>query len=209
MSGTAPKVFRDPTAGENEELTRLIGVAGFNPTAVLRWFRQHPDVRANSFAHGNTDYVDTPIGKILAFGETMTPTHPLVQEVMSRNPNFVKKDENGLTLLQYMDHQIDNSDMLFERGYTAREPGDRKRKLREMIRKRMANLKLTTEALPTVESLVRQKGLPQNVGNLIASHLSGKTGTLKTQRGELQKQIGVPPKGGRRRRRKTRRQRKE
>jgi hypothetical protein len=51
------------------------------------------------------------------------------------------------------------------------------------------------------ESLARQKNLPPDVGDLIASQLSGKSGTIREQRDTLKKSAGIP--GGQRR--KTRR----
>lgn len=189
------KVFRDPTPAENRELSRLLDWSTFRPKRILQWFRQHPTVRGDSFANGNTEYINTPLGRLLSFGDGMTPTHPVIQELMSRDVDFEKKDENGRTLLQFMDYEIEGSDMMFERGYTAREPGDRKRKLRDFIRKRMT---APLAEIRMADSVARQKNLPPDVGDLIASQLSGKSGTIQEQRATLKKSAGIP--GGRRRR---------
>jgi hypothetical protein len=126
--------------------------------------------------------------------------------VLSRNPDFVKKDSNGQTLMQFLDDRIQALKPLgrtsYELFYTEAALYVRKQK-RELLRKKIAELKSKMAALPMVDSVARQKNLPPDVGDLIASQLSGKTGTIREQRDTLKKSAGIP--GGRRR--KTRRTR--
>ncbi len=207
-AGAGAPATRIPTEEESRSWRRILDPR--NPTStVLQWLRDHPDYPVDYLPHFNREYIYTPIGVILT-SAYIPATDPLVHEVLSRNPDFVKKDSNGETLMQFLDDRIRGLEQFVgspnEFQNTAAAVYVRKQK-RELLRKKIAELKSKMAALPMVDSVARQKNLPPDVGDLIASQLSGKTGTLKSQRAELQKQVGVIPKGGRRRKRKTRRRR--
>ena len=206
-AGAGAPATRIPTEEESRSWLRIIN---HRPTSVaLQWLRDHPEFPVDYLPHSGGEYLYTPIGVILTATD-IPSTDPLVHEVLSRNPDFVKKDSNGQTLMQFLDDRIQALKPLgrtsYELFYTEAAVYVRKQK-RELLRKKIAELKSKMAALPMVDSVARQKNLPPDVGDLIASQLSGKTGTLKSQRAELQKQVGVAPKGGRRRKRKTRRTR--
>jgi hypothetical protein len=207
-AGAGAPAARAPTEKESRSWRRII--YSRTPTSeALQWLRDHPDFPVDYLPHSGGEYLYTPIGTVLT-ATHIPATDPVVHEVLSRNPDFVKKDSNGETLMQFLDDRIRGLEQFVgspnEFQNTAAAVYVRKQK-RELLRKKIAELKSTMAALPMVDSVARQKNLPPDVGDIIASKLSGKTGTLKSQRAELQKQVGVSPKGGRRKTRRTRRRR--
>lgn len=208
MSGAG---LRDPTDAEHRELSRLLVGWSFDPDALLRWFQAHPDVRADSFSHGRTVYMWTPIG--ISFAYSDRSSDPLIQELLSRNPDFTKKDDMGMTLLEFMDDHIQSLEDALARGnaiYITPDSVALRKTIREMFRTKMMEQSAAKKDLPALaglSQLARQKNLPGEVEELIGSQVSGVPGPIRTQQNTLRTRVGLPPKSGGRRRRKTRRTR--
>ena len=216
----APAKLRDATYEESKEIRRLSdSTRGVDPVAMLRWLKAHPDVRSDSPVIAGRFLMeirqwqyDYTIAALILTDPEIPVTHPVVEEVLRRIPDFDRKDLSGFTLPNVLEIKANYFKVNAE---TTKRPRDIasanivKAKY-DLFRERMKErfLKPIGE-VRMAESLARQKNLPPDVGDLIASKLSGQTGStssqIQTQRETAKKQLTIS--GGRRRKRKTRRTR--
>ena len=219
-AGAGPaSTLRPPTPEEERELISLFGPGRLNADTLLRWFQSHPDVRADVSRNGR-HHQYTPIG-IIMLHPRIPPTHPLVEEIFRHISTFDRAYEDGPTLERAMNTWVDSyrksAEWARERYETGLRLGfenlDHPRKQSELASASYSAIKAKYDILRTkmvaplaevrmADSLARQKNLPSDVGDLIASQLSGKSGTIQEQRATVKKTLG-----GRRRKRKTRRTR--
>ena len=202
----APTGLREPTAAELTQLEGLLTVRKQRGDRILAWLKAHPDVRldfpTDFYEPGKWSWASTPIGAILR-DDILHATHPVVAEALTRVPDFSKQtsETKPYTLEAYMKWYKG----LYRRLYSRLKAPIIDAKY-DLLRKTIADrtVKPIGEAR-MADSLARQKNLPPDVGDLIASKLSGTTGPvssqIQTQRETAKKQLGV--RGGRRR--KTRR----
>jgi hypothetical protein len=198
--------LREPTAAELTQLEGLLRVRKQRGDRVLAWLKAHPDVRLdfpmNFYEPGKWTWANTPIGAILR-DDILHATHPVVAEALTRVPDFGKQSNEAIpyTLEEYMKWYRG----IYMRLYSRLKTPLIKAKY-DLLRKTIADrtVKPIGEAR-MADSLARQKNLPPDVGDLIASKLSGQTGPtssqIQTQRETAKKQLGV--RGGRRTRRNT------
>jgi hypothetical protein len=168
-----------------------------NTKDLLVWLKAHPDIRLDApFGVGTVgegEWWHTPIGGILR-SASVDATDPVVAEALTRVPNIAKPmGSKQMRLAQFVK-------IYGERSKKKHLPA----KI-DMIRKKIEQTVKPIGEVRMAESLARQKNLPPDVGDLIASKLSGTTGPvssqIQTQRETAKRQLGV--RGGRRR--KTRR----
>jgi hypothetical protein len=200
--------LREPTAAELTQLEGLLSVRKQRGDRILAWLKAHPDVRldipTSFYEPGKWSWANTPIGAILR-DDILHATHPVVAEALTRVPDFSKQTSETKpdTLEAYMKWYVG----LYRRLYSRLKAPIIDAKY-DLLRKTIADraVKPIGEAR-MADSLARQKNLPLDVGDLIASKLSGQTGPtssqIQSQRETAKKQLGV--RGGRRR--KTRRRR--
>ena len=204
----APTGLREPTAAELTELEGLLSLRKQRGDRILAWLKAHPDVRldlpTNFYEPGKWSWGSTPIGMILK-DDILHATHPVIAEALTRVPDFSKQTSETKpdTLEGYMKWYKG----LYRSLYSRLKAPIIDAKY-DLLRKTIADraVKPIGEAR-MADSLARQKNLPPDVGDLIASKLSGQTGPtssqIQSQRETAKKQLGV--RGGRRR--KTRRTR--
>ncbi len=218
----APTGLRKPTPAEEKELVSLFGPGRLNRDALLKWFQSHPDVRADVSLRGDTQkrHQFTPIG-IVMLHPSIPPTHPLVEEIFRHISTFDRAYEDGPTLEHAMKTWVDSHKKSTKWARERYETGlhhkfenlDNVKKQSELADGDYNRIKAKYDILRTkmvaplaevrmADSLARQKNLPDEVGELIASKLSGTTGTIQGQQATLKKSAGM---SGGRRKRKTRR----
>ena len=194
-----PTGLREPTIQESGELTEIMYPASdlnrVNTKALLAWLKAHPDIRLDApFGVGTVgegEWWHTPIGGIL-ISASVDATDPVVAEALTRVPNIAKPmGSKQMRLAQFVKIYGDH------RSKKKHLPA----KI-DMIRKKIEQTVKPIGEVRMAESLARQKNLPDEVGELIASKLSGTTGPIQEQRATLKKSAGM---SGGRRKRKTRR----
>jgi hypothetical protein len=165
-----------------------------NTKALLVWLKAHPDIRLDApFGVGTVgegEWWHTPIGGLLR-SASVDATDPVVAEALTRVPNIAKPmGSKQMRLAQFVK-------IYGERSKKKHLPA----KI-DMIRKKIEQTVKPIGEVRMADSLARQKNLPPDVGDLIASKLSGTTGTIQEQQATLKKSAGM---SGGRRKRKTRR----
>ncbi len=193
----APTGLREPTIQESYEMSEILYPASdpsrVNTKALLVWLKAHPDIRLDApFGVGTVgegEWWHTPIGGLLR-SASVDATDPVVAEALTRVPNIAKPmGSKQMRLAQFVK-------IYGERSKKKHLPA----KI-DMIRKKIEQTVKPIGEVRMAESLARQKNLPPDVGDLIASKLSGTTGPvssqIQTQRETAKKQLGV--RGGRRR----------
>jgi hypothetical protein len=185
----------------------MFDVLGPTPSApkdgdrILAWIKAHPDIRVDTPVVWNWNGVwqnADSIPVVVILSPDIPPTHPVVAEIVRRMPHDQIKDSYEQTIAKKISQQVG----YLKKRTRGRKPYDLVKAKWDMLRGKL--LGPITE-VRMAESLARQKNLPPDVGDLIASKLSGTTGPvssqIQTQRETAKKQLGV--RGGRRR--KTRR----
>ena len=200
-----PKPLRTATHEESKEL--MFDVLGPTPSApkdgdrILAWIKAHPDIRVDTPVVWNWNGVwqnADSIPVVVILSPDIPPTHPVVAEIVRRMPHDQIKDSYEQTIAKKISQQVG----YLKKRTRGRKPYDLVKAKWDMLRGKL--LGPITE-VRMADSVARQKNLPPDVGDLIASQLSGKSGTIREQRDTLKKSAGIP--GGRRRktRRRTRR----
>ncbi len=185
----------------------MFDVLGPTPSApkdgdrILAWIKAHPDIRVDTPVVWNWNGVwqnADSIPVVVILSPDIPPTHPVVAEIVRRMPHDQIKDSYEQTIAKKISQQVG----YLKKRTRGRKPYDLVKAKWDMLRGKL--LGPITE-VRMADSLARQKNLPPDVGDLIASQLSGKSGTIREQRDTLKKSAGIP--GGRRRktRRRTRR----
>lgn len=194
----APTGLREPTIQESYEMSEILYPASdpsrVNTKALLVWLKAHPDIRLDApFGVGTVgegEWWHTPIGGLLG-SASVDATDPVVAEALTRVPNIAKPmGSKQMRLAQFVK-------IYGERSKKKHLPA----KI-DMIRKKIEQTVKPIGEVRMADSLARQKNLPDEVGELIASKLSGTTGTIQEQQATLKKSAGM---SGGRRKRKTRR----
>lgn len=138
------------------------------------------------------------LGQVFVGARDIPLSSELAKEVLSRYPDFTQKDRGGDTLLQKLETQRRTAKGKWAQG----DPAEIQSKI-NFLHAKIQGSKKALRVLPVMGQLAEQKGLPPEVGSLIAAQVApvSAADSLEKQRNVARMALGMRPKGGRRTRR--------